>query len=135
MSINFPIIYKRTRFGVIPDAIIRVEVLTKFGYQAMQFIFDTGADFTMLPHHMAELMGIDLKHCPQGISYGIEGHGVRIFMSPIQVKIGHVDCKVRCLFSEKEDTPYLLGRADILSLFKFTYDFSEKKIKFTKVSS
>ena len=135
MSIEFPIILKRTRFGIIPDCLIRVDVLTKRGYQTMQFILDTGADFTMLPHHMAKLMNIDFKKCPQGVSYGIEGEGVRIFMSPIQIKIDHVECKVRCLFSEKEDTPYLLGRADILSIFKFTYDLPQKKIKLTKIDS
>ena len=31
--------------GIIPDTLIRVEILAKFGCQAMQFIFDTGVDF------------------------------------------------------------------------------------------
>ncbi len=134
MSIEFPIITKRTNFGLVPDVFIPVKVLTKYGYQSMRFILDTGADFTMLPLHMAELMDIDLKQCPQGISYGIEGQGVRIFMAPIQIKIGPVKLKVRCLFSQREDTPYLLGRADLFSVFKLTFDLSKNKIKLSQIN-
>lgn len=133
MSIEFPLINKRTSFGIIPDSLIPVEILTKFGYQTLQFILDTGADFTMLPHHMADLIGIDLASCPKGTSYGIEGRGVRVYMSKIHVKIGQVETKVRCLFCERESTPYILGRADVFSAFNIVFDNQNKKIKFLKI--
>ena len=108
MSIEFPLVNKKTSFGIIPNPVIPVELLTKFGYQTLQFILDTGADFTMLPHHMANVIGIDLTVCPQNISYGIEGNGVKVTASKIQIRIDKVELKIRCFFSEKETTPYIL---------------------------
>jgi len=52
VSIEFPLVNKRTSFGIVPDSLIPVEVLTKFGYQSLEFLLDTGGDFTMLPHHI-----------------------------------------------------------------------------------
>jgi hypothetical protein len=133
VSIEFPLISKRTSFGIIPDSLIPVQVQTRFGYQTLQFILDTGADFTMLPHHMADIIGIDLKRCPQSVSYGIEGGGIKIFMGHIQIKISHVELKIRCLFSERETTPYLLGRADLFSVFNIAFDNKRRKIRFSKI--
>ena len=133
MSIEFPLVNKRTRFGIVPDSLIPVEILTKFGYQTLQFILDTGADFTMLPHHMADVMDVDLSTCPQGTSYGIEGDGVKVYASKIQIKIGPVELKVRCLFSKREDTPYILGRADLFSIFNITFDNKNRKVKLIKI--
>ena len=53
-SIEFPILPKITVFGTIPDALIPAVLQTRRGPLPLQFILDTGADFTMLPHHMAE---------------------------------------------------------------------------------
>jgi len=95
VSIEFPLVNKRTSFGIIPDSLIPVEVLTKFGYQPLDFVLDTGADFTMLPHHMAEVIDVDLSTCPQSRSYGIEDDGVKVYVSQIQIKIGQVELKVQ----------------------------------------
>lgn len=43
MSIEFPLVNKRTSLGIVPDSLIPVEVLTKFGYQPLQFILNTDA--------------------------------------------------------------------------------------------
>ena len=133
MSIEFPLVNKRTNLGIVPDSLIPAELLTKFGYQTLQFVLDTGADFTMLPRHMADIIGIDLTTCSQSVSYGIEGEGIKVYMSKIQIKIGQVELKVRCLFSEKETTPYILGRADIFSILNITFNNRSKKIKLSKI--
>ena len=133
MSIEFPLVNKRTSFGVIPDSLIPVEVLTKFGYQSLEFALDTGADFTMLPNHMVKVSNVDLSTCPQSRSYGIEGDGVKVYASQIQIKIGQVELKVRCLFSERETTPYIPGRADVFSRFNIVFDNRNKKIKLTEI--
>ena len=133
MSIEFPIVNKRTTFGIIPDALICVDIVTRYGYQPLEFLLDTGADFTMLPHHMADIIGIDLSNCPQGRSYGIEGEGVKVYASRIQIRIGNVELKTRCLFSEKETTAYILGRADIFSVFNISFDNQNKKIKLSEI--
>ncbi|MBI3318471.1 MAG: retroviral-like aspartic protease family protein [Candidatus Omnitrophica bacterium] len=98
----------------------------------MQFILDTGADFTMLPHHMAELVGVNLKRSPAGRSLGIEGgHGIKTWLDRIDLTIGSYPVRLRCLFSANERTPYLLGRADLFSAFSITFDTRRRKIRLT----
>lgn len=133
MPIEFPLLHKRTNLGIIPDSLIPVDVLTKFGYQTLQFILDTGADFTMLPHHMADLIDINLSLCPKSRSYGIEGDGVGVYLSHINIKIGREKLKIRCLFTEQDTTPFILGRADIFSRFNITFDNQRRKISLRKI--
>ncbi|MBN1673244.1 MAG: retroviral-like aspartic protease family protein [Kiritimatiellae bacterium] len=133
MSIAFPLLNKRTSLGIIPDCLIPVEVLTRFGYQALEFVLDTGADFTMLPRHMADVIGIDLAACPHDRSRGIEGHDFRVYPSRISIRIGGTEIDVRCLFSDKETTPYILGRADVFSAFNILFDNRNRTVKFLRI--
>ncbi|MEW6619896.1 MAG: retropepsin-like aspartic protease [bacterium] len=133
MSIEFPLREKRTHLGVIPDPKIDILILEKSGYAPYRFLLDTGADCTMMPSSSAEDLGIDLEQCPIDRSYGIEGDGVKVYLSPITVKIGSHNLTIKCLFSEKENTPYLLGRMDIFSHFNITFDNEQKKLILTHI--
>jgi hypothetical protein len=130
-SIEFPILPKVTVFGTIPDALIPAVLQTRRGPLPLQFILDTGADFTMLPHHMADLVGVDLKHASAGRSLGIEGKGVETWLGHIKVPIGPYLIPLRCLFSSNDETPYLLGRADLFSAFSIAFDTRRQKIRLT----
>ena len=131
-SIEFPLHTKVTTFGPIPDALVPVTLTTRHGPLQLQCILDTGADFTMLPHHMAELVGINLTHAPRGRSLGIEGgRGIQTWLGTVTVTIGPYPVRLRCLFSSNDQTPYLLGRADLLSAFSITFDTVRRKIRFT----
>lgn len=133
MSIEFPLIDVNTKFGTIPTPLLTIFVLTKFGYQSYQFLFDTGADFTMLPRYMAEDIGINLKTLPQTRSYGIENKGIRVYIGNIKIKLGTEKLKIRCLFSEKDTTPFLLGRIDIFLHFNINFDNKRKKVSFMPI--
>jgi hypothetical protein len=131
-SIEFPLLKKVTAFGVIEDALIPATLYTRHGPLGIQFILDTGADFTMLPHHMADLVGVDLTQAPSGRSTGIEGgRGIRIWLGHIKVTIGPYFLRLRCLFSSNERTPYLLGRADVFPAFSITFDAPRSRIRLT----
>lgn len=133
---EFPILDKKTNLGNVPDVEIPVSLLTKNGYQSVIFLLDTGADFTMLPKHVAEWLGIDLTSCPQHRSYGIEGSkGVRVWVTKIHIKICTHELEIRCLFSENEACPYIIGRADIFSHFSILFDNNDRKIKLAKIKS
>ena len=133
---EFPIVKKWTNLGTIPDVKIPIHLLTKYGYQPMAFLLDTGADFTMLPKSIAKWIGIDLNTLPQNRSYGIEGaKGVKVWVGKIQVKICRHELEIRCLFSDNEACPYILGRADIFSHFNIFFDNTNGKIKLAKIKS
>jgi len=133
VSIVFPLSDVNTKFGTIPTPLLTISVLTKFGYQSYQFLFDTGADFTMLPRYMAEDIGVNTKTLPQIRSYGIEDRGINVFIGKIKVKFASEELTVRCLFSEKDTTPFLLGRIDIFTHFNIAFDNIHKKVTFTPI--
>jgi hypothetical protein len=40
--------------------------------------------------------------------YGIEGNGIRIIKSKIKMKICEKEIDVRCVFSQKDNIPFIL---------------------------
>ena len=133
MSIEFPLTDVNTKFGVILTPLLTLPVFTKFGYQSYQFLFDTGADFTMLPCYMAEDIGVNLKTLPQTCSYGIENRGIGVYIGKIKVKFATKALNIRCLFSEKDTTPFLLGRIDIFTHFNINFDNKHRKVTFAPI--
>jgi len=130
---KFPLSEKPTKFGRIPDSKVPVALHTIRGPVLLNFLLDTGADFTMLPKHLASEMGIDLARCPTDRSFGIEGKGMKTYLSAILISIGPHRFTVRCLFAEREDVPYILGRADLFDRFSITFDNRRKKIILTRL--
>mgnify|MGYP001562700439 CR=1 FL=1 len=133
VSITFPLKDKITSLGFVPDPKVTILVLTKYGYEPFTFLLDTGADCTMAPASLAEDIGIDLQTCPTVRSCGIEGQGMIAYVSKIKVMIGSHELEIKCLFSEKETTPYILGRMDIFSHFNITFDNANKVIMLSKI--
>ena len=132
---EFPLLNKETNLGTIPDVKIPVYLRTKAGYQRLLFLLDTGADFTMLPKHIAEWLDIDLTTLPQERSCGIEGgKGVAVWAGKIQVKICQYELEIRCLFSDNEACPYILGRADLFAHFNILFNNTKGKIILTKIN-
>ena len=61
-NINFPFQYDEfPEFGRLFVPIVKIGLNTMDGLVHYNFIVDTGADFTTLPHHMAYRLGLDLK--------------------------------------------------------------------------
>ncbi len=133
MSIEYPLNKIRNPLGIVADPTIPVEVLTKSGYRFFDFLLDTGADCTMLPKFMAQIIGINLSTCKRTKSYGIEGKGVTVHIGKIGIKIGKYPLKVKCLFSKEETTPFILGRMGIFSKFNIIFDSKREKIRLSKI--
>ncbi len=133
MPIEFPLSEKRTRFGLLPDPKITLNVRTRGGYFPYRFLLDTGADVSMVPFSMAEDLGLDVSRCPRDQCSGIEGRPVLVYRTAMVVRIGDVDLTLRCLISESDSTPFLLGRADFFSRFNITFDNHRKTISLTEI--
>ena len=85
-------------------------------------IVDTGADYTLLPHFMADKLGINLeKECKIFNTYGVGG-GERVYFLPkIKAKLGNWERMVPVGFLERNEIPSLLGRHLFLETFETTF--------------
>jgi len=109
--------YGKRRLGLFPATVpvpeLSLDVRTKYGWARQWFLVDTGADITMLPFHASEWLDCELTTKKARV-YGIDGEGVTVFASKITVRIGNRTKMVRCVFSDRDDIPFILGRLDIL---------------------
>ena len=64
---------------------------------------------------------------------GIEGRPILVYQGRLDVLIEHVGLSLRCLISESDATPFLLGRADFFSRFNITFDNSRRKIVLAEI--
>lgn len=97
-----------------------LEVRTKYGYAKQWFLVDTGADIMMLPCHASEWLDCRLQRKRSHV-FGIDGAGVTVYASAIAVKINERVENIRCVFSNRDDIPFILGRLDLLKRFDLLF--------------
>lgn len=128
MSIEFHCVEKLTKYGPIVDP--RITILVKKGdsYHPLTFLFDSGADITMLPYPIAELLNIDLKSSAIDYTYGINENPVKVYVNQITIKIGNDIFPIRCFFSSNKRAPLLLGRVDIWGKYNIIFNNAKKRL-------
>lgn len=129
---KFPYQYKNIEFGQIVDPIISLPILTKVGWESLDFLIDSGADVTTIP---LDLTG-QLKYPPNLKKKvkigGVEGGMVTGFPGKIQIKIGNGQLAARCYFIESDVIP-LLGRLDLWNKFTIIFDNMKGEVVFRKI--
>jgi len=128
-SIKIPYPKASTIFGEVGYPGLIVEVwLNTIGYQPFEFILDPGADCTMLPRYMANLVGVQILPPPDTYIHGITGQGMPAYKGQVKLKIESEEFEIRCLFTESNRTPFLLGRVDFFTLFDVHFDNRNNQI-------
>ena len=129
LSIKIPYPKTDTIFGEICYPGLVVEVwLTSRGYQPFEFILDSGADCTLVPRFLANLTGTSLPSTPNAKVYGITKKPMPAYKGQLKLKIETEEFEVRCLFTESNKIPLLLGRVDFFSLFNVHFDNRNNQI-------
>ena len=103
---------------VVPELPILVK--TKFGYRREWFLVDSGADITMLPYFASKLLACKLEKSRTKM-FGIDGCGVSVYKSKIKVRFFNKEETIRCVFSERDDIPFILGRLDVLDKYNMLF--------------
>lgn len=102
---------------------LKVDVwLTLFGYQPFEFILDSGADSTLVPRYMANLVGVQIPPVPDIYVTGITRRRMPAYKGRLRLRIQNEEFEVRCLFTRSNTTAFLLGRLDFFSLFDVHFD-------------
>lgn len=123
----------QTPFGEMFYPGVTVDVLLDSGqYLPIEFILDSGADCTIAPHALAQLTGNHLSSIPDAHMTGVAGISMPCFKGNLSLRIGGEKLDVRCLFTESDSTPFLLGRIDFFSSFEILFDGNNCSIVLTK---
>lgn len=108
--------------GTIPDPLLSLAVETpQYGFLNIKFLFDSGADVTILPlNPYGPLFNFDKKAVQP-----IEVHGISRMIHAYPTRLNFkIDGKIypmRCYFAETKTIP-ILGRLDWWYYFSFTLD-------------
>ena len=107
-----------TCFGEIlyPGLTIGVK-LASGAYQPIEFILDSGADITTVPRSLSQLVGFSLPSDPDTFLTDASGGRTPCFKGRLHLQLQDIYFEIRCLFSDSDQTPFLLGRLDFFSLF------------------
>lgn len=85
-------------------------------------IVDTGADYTLLPKHYSEKLGIDIKkECKRISSHGIGGEEDSYLYLGLKVRVGDFQRSIPVGFLDRVDIPVLFGRQGFLETFEVTF--------------
>lgn len=118
MQVRSPFTYiGDTKLGTIyrPYIVIRAYSKRKKGWQQIEMIIDSGADYTLFPKRFSEILGVDLKRdCEIENTKGIGGKEKVYQYKKLPLMIGTWKKEVPVGFLGRNDIPPLLGRLKCL---------------------
>lgn len=125
MRVEFP--YRKEKsstFGVIFRPIAKVTLEDEFD----QWLYvDSGADITLIPLSVGELIGLRrIKRDRRQRIIGVGKSSVPIIVKPTSMRIGSTSFHARVAWSQVEDVPPLLGRIDVFHKFSVTFRERER---------
>ena len=133
MPTKFPYSVKQTERGKKTSVIyVWLEIKTKKGiYRFQRFLFDTGADYTSLPKFMSQVVGFNLEEAKQEIMYTANNEPMTTYRGSIEIILGNKKFKLPVVFTDKDDTPFLLGRMGIIDKFDILLSKKDQEIIFS----
>ena len=123
MEVEFAFRKERSNLlGSIWRPVARVIVIHRHRRVPQFFYVDSGADLTLIPKSVGDLLGLTLAS-PQEIQEikGIGEHGVPIVIRRLKLQLGPKIFSARVAWCLLEEVPLLLGRMDCFRLFSITF--------------
>ena len=123
MEVEFA--FRRERsdlFGSIGRPVARIIVIHRRRRVPQLFYVDSGADISLIPKSVGDLLGLTLSS-PQEIREikGIGERGVPIVIRSVRLQVGSKVFPARIAWCLLEDVPLLLGRLDCFRLFEISF--------------
>jgi hypothetical protein len=130
MEIIFPYREERSKLiGTIYRPVALVELKSEFGWIPEWMYVDSGADISLLPRSLGDLLGFKVTQDIQEIR-GVGESVVPVIIRNIDVRLGEEVFNARVAWSLIEEVPPLLGRIDMFDKFEVTFKQHEKKVVF-----
>jgi predicted aspartyl protease len=131
MEIEFP--YKEEEsqtFGIVkrPRMLMRIFSMTRdIWIPIKEVLVDTGADSTVLPRFIGELLVEDITTGEYSEIKGVVPGSVLVaYIHELRIKIGESEFKAPVAVADSNDVPSILGRIDALDRFDANFVKGEK---------
>lgn len=126
-SVSFPFKQERSSiFGQIRRPMAQVYIWNRKEnvWRLVNMIVDTGADYTILPKFLAQILDINLKKDCRVISTEGVGGKQSVFLAKdkVRAKIGQFERLIPLGFLNDNYIPPLLGRQEFFETFRVVFD-------------
>ena len=91
---------------------------------------DSGADITLIPRSVGELLGFEVGNEEIQEMGGVGGSKVPTVLKTINVRIGEFEFMIKIAWALVEDVPPLLGRVDVFDKFEVRFRQKQKVTEF-----
>ncbi len=91
---------------------------------------DSGADITLIPRSVGELLGFEVGSEEINEMGGIGGSKVPTILKTLKMRIGEFEFPIKIAWALVEDVPPLLGRVDVFDKFEVRFRQKEKITEF-----
>jgi hypothetical protein len=116
-------------FRLILRPIITIRILGSRSQARWDALVDTGADETLFPLALAELLGVELDPRMVGVAAGISGDRLKVHYGAVELQIENgpevVSWKTTVGFADfqsESDEPVILGQDGCLEFFTASFD-------------
>ncbi len=123
-------LYKHFGNAINPQVTLPVKTLT--GYKNFDFLIDSGAVVSAVPHTLAPDLGEDLSSLPRITIEGFAGQKTFAYKGEFIVKIGGSETVLPVVFSENPQASNILGRIGFFDQFNIQFDAKDKTINISR---
>lgn len=125
---EFPYLVKYTEVGALLTPYIWIDIQTTYNriWRKYIFLFDTGADYTSIPRYMSVVVEQDLKNAKQEIMYTANNEPMITYLGEMMIKINNTQINLPCIFTDRDDMPFLLGRRGLIEHFEILLSAKKK---------
>jgi len=116
------------KFGQILKPIIPLTIIGPRRKIKVFAILDSGADISMIPYSVGEVIGLELDMSTRSEIQGIGEGSVPYVLSEVGFQIGDVEIPARIGWALIEEVPFILGRLDIFQKLAVEFREFENKI-------
>src|SRR5574341_568032 len=130
MEIIFPYREERSKLiGIIYRPVALIELKSEFGWVPEWMYVDSGADISLLPRSLGDLLGFEVTQDIQEIR-GVGDSVVPVLIKNIDVRLGDEVFNARVAWSLIEEVPPLLGRIDMFDKFEVIFKQHARNVVF-----
>ncbi len=131
MKVEFPYVEEESEvFGTVKRPRIKIRVFSEItnNFEVLdEVLVDTGADFSVLPRYIGNLIVDDITTGKYSEIKGVvPGVKLIVYNHKLKLKIDEVEFESSVAIADSDDVPMILGRVKGLDLFKCIFDTGKK---------